>query len=206
MAGSVCFRIILANFVPPGSPVRSLLLDGLVSLACSRSESWLGTQDSRNPGKILAYIHALSGIRNHDLSIQEGDDTAFLAPHGLGFAPRLPGFDRSSSCGVNDGQSGAGEGFLLVFMFPYQFSFHRLLHIHHHLSSGAGAVGTLATVSPPPPFPLETYRKPAPSLIGRSQLQTVTLVHNLATCGGTRHRCRTVGRLVIPGFRSPRDP
>jgi hypothetical protein len=27
--------------------------------------------------------------------------------------------------------------------FPCQFSFHPLLHIHHHLSSGAGAVGQL---------------------------------------------------------------
>jgi hypothetical protein len=27
--------------------------------------------------------------------------------------------------------------------FPCQFPFHRLLHIHHHLSSGAGTVGQL---------------------------------------------------------------
>jgi hypothetical protein len=29
------------------------------------------------------------------------------------------------------------------FGFPYQFSFHRLLHIHHHQSSRAGTVGQL---------------------------------------------------------------
>jgi hypothetical protein len=36
-------------------------------------------------------------------------------------------------------------------MFPSQFSFHRLLHIHHHLSSGTGTLGQtvdLVTFSP----------------------------------------------------------
>jgi hypothetical protein len=31
---------------------------------------------------------------------------------------------------------------------PCQFSFHQLLHIHHHLSSGAGTVGQLVAGVP----------------------------------------------------------
>jgi hypothetical protein len=65
----------------------------------------LSTQDNTKAENILAYIHASNGIRTHDLSIKEGDDTVSLARHGLGFAPRLPGFDPRSSCGVYGGQS-----------------------------------------------------------------------------------------------------
>jgi hypothetical protein len=37
-----------------------------------------------------------------------------------------------------------GLVFSEYFGFPYQFSFHRLLHIHHyHLSSGIGTIGQL---------------------------------------------------------------
>jgi hypothetical protein len=40
-----------------------------------------------------------------------------------------------------------GQVFSEYFGFPFQFSFHRLLHIHHHLSSGAGTIGqTVADV------------------------------------------------------------
>jgi hypothetical protein len=34
-----------------------------------------------------------------------------------------------------------GQVFSEYFGFPCQFSFHRLLHTHHHLSSGAGTIG-----------------------------------------------------------------
>jgi hypothetical protein len=34
------------------------------------------------------------------------------------------------------------------FSFPYQFLFHRLLHIHHHLSIGAGTTGQLVADVP----------------------------------------------------------
>jgi hypothetical protein len=44
------------------------------------------------------------------------------------------------SCGICGGQSGTGAVFPEYFGFPYQFSFHRLLHVHHHLSSGAGTI------------------------------------------------------------------
>jgi hypothetical protein len=33
-----------------------------------------------------------------------------------------------------------GQVFSEYFGFSYKFSFHRLLHIHHHLSSGAGTI------------------------------------------------------------------
>jgi hypothetical protein len=36
-----------------------------------------------------------------------------------------------------------GQVFSEYFGFPYQLSFHRLLHIHHHLSSGSGTIGQL---------------------------------------------------------------
>jgi hypothetical protein len=41
-----------------------------------------------------------------------------------------------------------GQFFFKYFGFPCQFSFHRLLHIHHHLSSGAGTIGKLVTDVP----------------------------------------------------------
>jgi hypothetical protein len=36
-----------------------------------------------------------------------------------------------------------GQVFSKYFGFPCKFSFHRLLHTHHHLSSGAGKIGQL---------------------------------------------------------------
>jgi hypothetical protein len=41
-----------------------------------------------------------------------------------------------------------GQVFSEYFGFPSQFSFHRLLHIHHHLPSGAGTTGQLVADVP----------------------------------------------------------
>jgi hypothetical protein len=41
-----------------------------------------------------------------------------------------------------------GQVFSEYFGFPCQFSFHRLLHIHHHPSSGVGTIGQLVTDVP----------------------------------------------------------
>jgi hypothetical protein len=49
---------------------------------------------------------------------------------------------------ISGGQNGTGAGFSEYFGFPCQFSFHRLLHIHHHLSSGAGTIGQLVADVP----------------------------------------------------------
>jgi hypothetical protein len=54
---------------------------------------------------------------------------------------------RDTSRGICGGQSGTGVGFLRALRFPCQFSFHRLLHIHH-LSSGDGTVGQLVAAVP----------------------------------------------------------
>jgi hypothetical protein len=57
-----------------------------------------------------------------------------------------------------------GQVFSEYFGFPSQFSFHRLLHIHHHLSSGAGTIGqTVADVPSGPSLtpPQETKKKGA---------------------------------------------
>jgi hypothetical protein len=41
-----------------------------------------------------------------------------------------------------------GQVFSGYFGFPCQFSFHQQLHIHHHLSSGAGTIGQLVADVP----------------------------------------------------------
>jgi hypothetical protein len=41
-----------------------------------------------------------------------------------------------------------GQVFSEYFGFPCQFPFHRLLHIHHHLSSGAGTIGQIVADVP----------------------------------------------------------
>jgi hypothetical protein len=50
------------------------------------------------------------------------------------------------SSGICGGQSGTGVGFQVFseyFDFHCLFSFHRLLHTHHHASSGAGTIGQI---------------------------------------------------------------
>jgi hypothetical protein len=41
-----------------------------------------------------------------------------------------------------------GQVFSEYFGFPCEFSFHRLLHTHHDLSSGAGTIGQLVADVP----------------------------------------------------------
>jgi hypothetical protein len=57
-----------------------------------------------------------------------------------GYPPRRPGFDPVGS--VLD-KVALGQIFSEYFGFPCQFSFHRLLHTHHHISSGAGIIGQI---------------------------------------------------------------
>jgi hypothetical protein len=69
-----------------------------------------------------------------------------------GFPPRRPGFEtRSGHVGFVVDRVALGQVFSEYVGFPCQFSFHRLLHIHHHLSSGADTIGPIVdSVSPYP--------------------------------------------------------
>jgi hypothetical protein len=51
------------------------------------------------------------------------------------------------SCGILN-KVALGQIFSEYFSFSCQFSFHRLLHTHHHLSSGAGTIGQLVADVP----------------------------------------------------------
>jgi hypothetical protein len=52
------------------------------------------------------------------------------------------------SCGICVEHNGIVAGFLRYFGFLWQFSFHRLLRLHHNLSSGAGSIGQLVADVP----------------------------------------------------------
>jgi hypothetical protein len=61
-----------------------------------------------------------------------------------GFPQRGPWFETTSGhVGFVVDEVALGQDFSKYFGFPCQFSFHRLLHIHHHLSSGARTVGQI---------------------------------------------------------------
>jgi hypothetical protein len=55
-----------------------------------------------------------------------------------------------------------GQVYFEYFGFPFQFSFHRLLHTHYHLSSGAATVGQLVpsglSLTPPQETKKKIYR------------------------------------------------
>jgi hypothetical protein len=66
----------------------------------------------------------------------------------VSFPQRWLGFEpRSSLVGFVVDKVALGQVFSEYFDFPYQFSFHRLLHIHH-LLSGAGTVDQLVADVP----------------------------------------------------------
>jgi hypothetical protein len=57
---------------------------------------------------------------------------------------RQPGFEPTSgNVGYMVEKVVLGKFFSEYFGFPCQFSFHRLLHTHHYISSGAGTIGQL---------------------------------------------------------------
>jgi hypothetical protein len=65
------------------------------------------------------------------------------------FPPRRPGFQPGSGhIGFVVDKVALGQVFSEYFGFPSQFSFHRLLYTHPHLSSGAGAVGQIVADAP----------------------------------------------------------
>jgi hypothetical protein len=69
---------------------------------------------------------------------------AWLRRLVTGFPLRRPGFEpRSGNVGIVVDKMALGYEYCKYFGFPCQFSFHRLLHKHHHLSSGTGTIGQL---------------------------------------------------------------
>jgi hypothetical protein len=69
--------------------------------------------------------------------------------HKFLLPPRRPRFEpRSGHVGFIVNKVVLGRVFFECFGFPCQFSFHRLLHIHHHLSSGAGTIVQLVADVP----------------------------------------------------------
>jgi hypothetical protein len=66
-----------------------------------------------------------------------------------GFPQRRPRFElRSRHVGFVVDIVAPGQVFTDYFGSPRQFSFHRLLHNHHHLSSGAGTMGQIVADVP----------------------------------------------------------
>jgi hypothetical protein len=66
-----------------------------------------------------------------------------------GFPPRRPDFEpRSGHVGFVVVKVALVQVSYDYFGFPCKFSFHRLLHIHHHLSSGAGTIVQLVADVP----------------------------------------------------------
>jgi hypothetical protein len=72
-----------------------------------------------------------------------------LRPLVAGFPPRLPGLEtRSSHEGFVVNKVALGQVSSEYFGFACQISFHRLLNIHHHLSSGTSTIGQLVADVP----------------------------------------------------------
>jgi hypothetical protein len=82
--------------------------------------------------------------------VLERQVTLLLRPrHSSGFPLPRPGFyPRSGHVGFVVDKVALNQVFSEYFGFPRQFSFHRLLRIHHHLSSGAGTIGRIVADLP----------------------------------------------------------
>jgi hypothetical protein len=69
--------------------------------------------------------------------------------YGSRLPSRWPRFEqRSGNVGYVVDEVAFGHVFSEYFGFPCQFSFHRLFHIHDHLSSGAGTIGQIVADVP----------------------------------------------------------
>jgi hypothetical protein len=96
-----------------------------------------------------------------------------------GFPPPRPGFEpRYGHVGfVVVDKVALGQVFCEYSGFPCQFSFHRLLNIHHHLSSGAGRIGQLVADVP------SGLSHPTPRNWKNSMLQHKNMLYVI------RHKC-----------------
>jgi hypothetical protein len=103
--------------------------------------------------------------------------------------PRRRTFDpRSDHVGYVVDKVALGQVFSEYFGFPWQFSFHRLLHIHH-LSSGAGTIGQLVADVPSGLSltpPQETKKSQLHELSPSWEAASRSLLKNSLTFHGTR--------------------
>jgi hypothetical protein len=85
------------------------------------------------------------------------------------------------SCGICGGQVALGQVFSECFGFPCQFSFNRMPHKHHHLSSGAGIIDkTVYQVDSVSPHPMKLKKKNSTSLCvkcGTNSLRILRILH-----------------------------
>jgi hypothetical protein len=109
-------------------------------------------REIRKTHKMLIYTSIyLRGFLFEDLNLDArilkwillGSEAApWLKQLVAGFPPRRPGFEPGSShVGFVVDKVALGQVFSEYFGFPCQSSFHRFLHNHPHLSSGACTIG-----------------------------------------------------------------
>jgi hypothetical protein len=115
-----------------GIPINLALLDGALTSV---------TLFYQNPVTGIAQLGAMVSMS----ALYSRSSRRLVA----GFPPRRPGFEPGSGhVGFVVDKVALEEVFSEYFGFPCQFSFHPLLHIHYHLSSGAGTTGQLAADVP----------------------------------------------------------
>jgi hypothetical protein len=92
-------------------------------------------------------VNLYAGISVRSSDIQERKESRPC--HSSGFLSRRTRFEpKSGHFGFVVDKVALGQVFSEYFGFPCQFSFHLLLQIHHHLSSGTGTIGQLVTDVP----------------------------------------------------------
>jgi hypothetical protein len=101
---------------------------------------WLKCSQTRLASRSTRKLHSDKGIDGRAIAQTVSRRLPNVA--GGGFEPR------SRHVGFVVDKVALGQVFLEYFGFPCQFSFQRLLRIHHHLSSGAGTIGQLVADVP----------------------------------------------------------
>jgi hypothetical protein len=100
--------------------------------------------------------------------------------HSSGFPSGRLGLEpRSGNVGFVVDKVALKQVFSEYFGFPCQFSFHRMLQIHHHLSSGAGTIGQLVAdvpsgLSHPTPKKLNYNDLPLSSSVTPGEYRDIT--------------------------------
>jgi hypothetical protein len=91
---------------------------------------------------LLRILRVVSFSRNFPSLMCTWSFITFHIKSGAFFLQPRPWFENSSGhVGLLVDEVALGQVFSEYFGFPYQFTFHGLLHIHYHLSSGPGKIG-----------------------------------------------------------------